>query len=120
MALAKKRSCPGSALALKPGSFSPMCRLSIMVFAPRPARSRGLLVDRHDARAAQPQVVLQCDPGAFHLPLAGVAAQLLREFEALGEPGSADRVALGEQAARGVDDPAPAEGVVAVLDQLLA
>ena len=73
-------------------------------------------VQRHHRRAAQAQIVLQ---GAVDLPRAGVAAQLLRELEALREAGRAQRMALGEQAAGRIGDVTAAVGVVAVGDEPL-
>ena len=43
------------------------------------------------------------DAGALDLALAGLAAQLPGRLADLGDAGGADRVALGEQAAAGVD-----------------
>ena len=54
------------------------------------------------------------------LTLVGGAAQLPGELGALGEAGGAERVALGDQAAGGVDDPAAAVGGVVVVDELAA
>src|SRR5215204_4546108 len=82
------------------------------------AASRGL-VQGDDARAAQAQVVLQRQARAFHLALFGAAAQLRDELVALREAGGAQRMALGQQAARRVGDDAAAVGVVAFDDEFL-
>src|SRR5437762_6372767 len=76
-------------------------------------------VHRHDAGAAEAEVVLEGDLGAFDLAGVGLAAQLPDQLGALGEAGGAERVALGEQAAGGVGDELAAVGVVAVPDELL-
>src|SRR4051812_31508580 len=78
-----------------------------------------LLVDGHGAGAAEPDVVLQGDPGALHLTCAGLAAQLPGEFGALGDPGGAQRVPLGDQAAGRVHDPGAAIGGGLRVDQLV-
>ena len=77
------------------------------------------LVEGDDAGAAQAQVVLQRQPGAVHLALVGLAAQLPGEFGALCQARGAQRVALAEQAARGVGDHLAAVAVVAIADELL-
>ena len=79
----------------------------------------GPLIHRHDAGAAEAEVVLERDAGAFYLALVGLAAELPDELGALGEAGGAERVALGEEAAGGVGDEFAAVGVVAVPDELL-
>src|SRR6185503_9939915 len=76
-------------------------------------------VHRHDAGAAEAEVVLQGDLGALDLASVGLAAQLPDQLGALREAGGAERVALGEQAARRVGDELAAVGVVAVPDELL-
>ena len=48
------------------------------------------LIHRDDACAAKPKVVLQRNPCAIDLALPGLAAQLQREFVALGQPGGAE------------------------------
>jgi hypothetical protein len=65
------------------------------------------LVERDDAGAAQPQVVLQRQARAFHLALLGLAAQLPGQLGTLRQAGGAQRVALGQQAARRVGDHPP-------------
>jgi hypothetical protein len=52
--------------------------------------------------------VLQRVTDGVGLAWAGLAAQLPRELRALREPGGTERMALGDQAARGVDDPTTA------------
>src|SRR5262249_12844792 len=59
-------------------------------------------VHRHDARAAEPQVVLERDLRALDLTLLGLATQVPHELGALREARGAERVALREQAARRV------------------
>ena len=63
--------------------------------------------------------MLERDLGVLDLALVGLAAQLPHELGALREAGGAERVALREQAARGVGDELAAVGVVAVPDELL-
>src|SRR4051794_4585607 len=58
--------------------------------------------------ASEADVVLQRHPRALDLALVGFAAQLPGQFRALRQAGSAQRVALGDQPARGVDDRAAA------------
>src|ERR1019366_1193637 len=70
----------------------------------RQPRSCGLLVDGHDGGAAEADVVLQGDLGALDLAGVGRAAQLPDELRALRQAGGAERVALGDQAPRGIDD----------------
>ena len=82
-------------------------------------RSLSLLVHRHDARAAEAEVVLQREPRALDLALLGLAAQLPHQLGALRQAGRAQRVALRQQPAGRVGDDAPAVGVVAVEDELL-
>ena len=87
---------------------------------PRPGLDGGL-VDGDDGGAAEPDVVLEGDLGAVDLALVGGAAQLPGQLAALGEAGGAERVALGDQAARRVDDRAVAAvGRRLGLDQLVA
>ena len=45
------------------------------------------LIDRDDARPAQAQVVLKCDPRTLDLSLLCIATQLLCQLVALREPG---------------------------------
>jgi hypothetical protein len=63
--------------------------------------------------------VLERDPGALDLSLFGLAAQLPGQFGALGQAGRAQRVALGDQAAGGIDHDLTAEGGRFLLDQLV-
>src|SRR3954464_4175112 len=60
-----------------------------------------------------------CHVSSAHwaLPAVGLAARLPRGLGTLGEAGGAERVALGDQAARRVDDPAAAIRRVAVVDE---
>ena len=78
----------------------------------------GALVGGDDGGAAEPDVVLQGGVDAVDLTLVGGAAQLPGQLGALGQPGGAERMALGDQPARRVDHPAAAVGGVAVVDQL--
>ena len=66
--------------------------------------------------------MLCCSPtfAPVHLALVRLAAQLPRELGALGEAGGAERVALGDQPARGVHDPLPAVGGVLGVHELVA
>ena len=66
----------------------PMCFLSIMLRLRRCFCS-SRLVHRHDAGAAEAQVVLQRDLRALDLALLGCAAQLVRQLVALREAGGA-------------------------------
>jgi hypothetical protein len=79
----------------------------------------GRLVHGHHAGAAQAEVVLQRDPRAIDLALAGGAAQLVGQFVALGQAGRAQRVPLGQQAAGRIGDDLAAVGVVAVVDEFV-
>src|SRR5450432_4082215 len=72
------------------------------------------------AGAAEAQVVLECDLRAFDLARTAQAAELLVELEALGEAGSPERVALGEQAAGWVHDPVAAVGGPVLVDEAAA
>src|SRR5262249_34993044 len=76
-------------------------------------------IHRHDAGAAEAQVVLERDSGIGDLPVARLSAELPHELGALGDARRAERVALREQAARGVGDEFATIGVVAVPDELL-
>src|SRR5262245_31759586 len=86
----------------------------------RPIRDRsirsGALVHRDDAGATETEVVLQRRSRAFDLPQSGAPAQLRDELRALGEPGGAQRMSLGQQATGGIGHHAAAIGVVAVGD----
>ena len=113
VALANRRSRPASTSAECGAKVRPIAVASTM------GRSRGP-VQRDDAGAAEPEVVLQADARAVDLAPVGRAAQLLRQLEALREPGRAQRMPLGQQAARRIGDESPAVGVVAVVDELLA
>src|SRR6187399_181890 len=84
----------------------------------RPSGRR--LVDGDHGGAAEADVVLQGQLRALDLPLVGFAAQLPGQFRALRQAGRAERVALGDQPSRGVDDDLPAEGGRFFLDQLVA
>ena len=63
--------------------------------------------------------MLERDLRALDLPLVGLAAQLPGQFRALRQPGRAERVALGDQPAGGVDDDLAAVGGRLFLDQLV-
>ena len=78
------------------------------------------LVDGHDGRAAEAEVVLQADLRALDLALVGLAAQLPGELGALGQAGGAERMALGDQAAGRVHHPPAAVGRVLGIDELAA
>jgi hypothetical protein len=75
---------------------------------------------RDDGGAAEADVVLEGDLRALDLALVGLAAQLPVELGALREAGGAEGVALGDEAARGVDDPLAAVGDGAGVDELAA
>ena len=85
----------------------------------RAGRSIGA-VERDDARPAESQIVLQGNARPVDLAGPGHAAQLPGELRALGETGRADRMALGNQAAGGVDDPLAAVGGLPGVDELSA
>lgn len=70
------------------------------------------LVHRHHTGATQAKVVLQPDAGTSHLPLLCMTTQLLGQLKALRQTRGAQRVALGQQAARRVGDDLSAMGVV--------
>src|SRR5271167_4736923 len=55
-------------------------------------------------------IFLNCHACAADLALTAFAAQLRDEFENLANAGGTDRVALGFQAARGIDRDASAQG----------
>ena len=76
-------------------------------------------VQRDHAGAAEAEVVLQREPRAVDLARFGRAAQLMRQLVALREAGGAQRMTLGQQAARRIGDDLAAVGVVAVLDEFL-
>ena len=77
-------------------------------------------VHRDHSRAAQSDVVLQRNPCALDLTLVGRPAQLRGELGALGEAGSAQRVALGDQPAGGIDHPAATVGGVTLVQEQVA
>src|SRR3954466_11556723 len=83
-------------------------------------RSARRLVDRDHRRAAQPDVVLQRALGVVDLALVGLAAQLPRQLAALREAGRSERMALGDQPARRVDDPLAAVRRRLLVDELVA
>src|SRR3954447_22653773 len=89
---------PSSGVELAPWAYERMCEASL----------RHRLVHRDHGRAAEPDVVLERDLRAVDLAVVGLAAQLPRELGALREAGGPERVALGDQAARRVDDGAGA------------
>jgi hypothetical protein len=68
------------------------------------------LVDGDHGGTAEADVVLEGHLCALDLALLGVAAQLPGQFGALGQAGRPQRVALGDQAAGGVDHDLAAEG----------
>src|SRR5690606_16719453 len=77
----------------------------------------GALVQRHDAGAAQAEIVLQRETRVLDLPRFGRAAQLVRQLVTLREARGAERVPLREQPAGRIGDNLPAIGVVAILDE---
>ncbi|KAB8670408.1 hypothetical protein FH972_026321 [Carpinus fangiana] len=79
----------------------------------------GALVHGDDDGAAQAQVVLQAGVGAVDETVVSPAAQMPGELSALRDAGGAERVALGDEAAGGVDDHAAAVGDVAAADHLV-
>src|SRR5690349_6613620 len=78
------------------------------------------LVDGDHGGAAEADVVLQRGLRSLDLALVGLAAQLPGQLRALREAGGAERVALGDQPARGVDDDLAAVGGRFFLDQLVS
>ena len=67
---------------------------------------RGRVVHARDAAAG---ALREPDPGVAHLPLAGAALELPRDLDDLRDARRAERMALGEQSAAGIDRHAPAE-----------
>src|SRR6185295_16140458 len=92
IASTKRRNRPASTSAECGANVRPMAVASTIAPSFR-------LVERDDAGAAEPEVVLQADPRAVDLALARGAAQLLRELEALREPGRPQRMSLRQKAA---------------------
>src|SRR5450432_640695 len=87
---------------------------------PRSRDERSVLpVHRHDAGAAEAEVVLERDLRVRHLALVGGAAQLPDELRALRDAGRAERMPLRQEASRWVRDDLPAVGVLLVPDELL-
>ena len=69
----------------------------------------GALENVHGTRGAESDNVRHAAAGAFDLSSAGLATEMCGDFEDVGEPGCAERMALGQQAPRRVDrDPAVA------------
>ena len=83
-----------------------------------PGCGSGRLVEGDHARTAQTQVVLERGARAFDLGFLRRAAQLAGELVALRQAGSAQWMALGQQAARRIDDEAPTVSIIAVVDEL--
>src|SRR5664279_1433180 len=79
----------------------------------------GAFVQRHDAGAAEAEIMLQRQSRAVDLGCRGGAAQLTRQLIALREPGRAERMALRQQSAGGIGDELAAIGVVAIVDETL-
>lgn len=79
----------------------------------------GAAVDGDDDSTPKPQVVLQTVPCLRDGAVVGPAAEVPDELGALGDAGGAERVALGDEAPRGVDDVLAAVGDVAVADELV-
>ncbi len=61
------------------------------------------LVNRHHGGASEAEIVLQRDLCVPDEPVVGPAAQLPDELGALRDPGRSERVALGYEAAGGID-----------------
>jgi hypothetical protein len=76
-------------------------------------------IHRHHARPAEAEVVLQRDLRAFDLASLGLTAQVPHQLGALRKAGSAERVALRQQAARRVGDELATVGVVTFPDEVL-
>src|SRR3954471_23576161 len=76
-------------------------------------------IERDDAGAAEPQIVLERNARALHLPLLRRAPQLLRELVALRKSGCAEWMPLRQQAARRIGHDPAAVRVFAVLDEPL-
>src|SRR6187549_694355 len=93
------------------------CFAIVLLLFPAGRSLRGRLVDGDHGGAAEADVVLEADPGAVHLSLVCFAAQLPGQFRALRQPGRAQRVALGDQPSRRVDDDLAAVGGGLFLDQ---
>src|SRR3990167_3461396 len=74
-------------------------------------------VQGHHSGAAQARVVLKGQARTLHLARIGAAAQLMSQLVALRQAGCAQRMALGQQPARGVDDDRTAIGVVIRLNE---
>ena len=101
------------------GSSRPIRLLSIMIESPKTVSLSRVAVQRHDAGAAEAEIVLQRESRAVDLACLGRAAQLLRQLVALRQAGGAERMTLRQQAARWVGHDLAAIGVVAVVDELL-
>src|SRR6185369_9355453 len=72
--------------------------------APRRGRSRGgAFQDVYAAGGTEADEACEPDLGVGNLPVTGLAAQLRRDLEDVGDTGRADGVALGEEATGDVD-----------------
>ena len=79
----------------------------------------GSLVNGADDGTTETKVVLQARRGARHQSIVGPATEVPDELCALRNAGGAERVALGDETARWVDDHLAAVGDVAVADHLV-
>lgn len=77
-------------------------------------------VDGDDDSTTETEVVLQRVLGLGDLTVVGPTAQVPDKLGALGDTGRTERVALGDEAARGVDEVFAAVGDVAVADKLVS
>src|SRR5581483_9659711 len=97
---ARARSGTGSSLVLGSTDSEPMARAASTMRRAISAPPED--VDRA-RRAAAAHVVRERDLGAAHLPRAGVPLELLERLDGLSRAGGAQGVALGLEAAAGVD-----------------
>jgi dUTPase len=51
----------------------------------------------YDHSAAEADILLECDPGTFHLADTGLTTKLPNKFGALGKARCSQRMALGKQ-----------------------
>lgn len=76
-------------------------------------------VDSDDDSATETKVVLQAVLGTGGTAVVGPATEVPDKLSALGDTSGTERVALGDEAARGVDNVLAAVGDVAVADKLV-
>ena len=81
------------------------------------SKQRTYTIEANDRGTTETNVMLQGYGGVGHLAIATLATQLPRQLSALREARGTERVALGDQAARGVDDPLATIGDVARVDE---